>query len=198
MKNYVSVVVLSFLLVSTACDRTYVPKPKVFNKIDLPEPAYRALPDSLPYQFEYSQHAKILRDSSWISERYWIDLYYPEFQANIQITYKPVDGDREKLREYLDDAYILTAKHQVRAQGITDNLLVTESGKRVLFASLSGEVPSQFQFVTTDSTSHFLRGALYFRTATANDSLAPIIEYLQNDMLKMATTLEWKDDFVLN
>ena len=88
---------------------------------------------------------------------------------------------------------MLTSKHQIKAAGITEEVMITRSGKHVAFASLSGEVPSQFQFVTTDSAQHFLRGALYFRTATKNDSLAPIIEYLKHDMAIMAGSLEWVD-----
>ena len=38
----------------------------------------------------------------------------------------------------------------------------TPSGMRVSVFELQGEVPSQFQFYTTDSTKHFFRGALYF------------------------------------
>ena len=57
---------------------------------------------------------------------------------------------------------------------------------------LQGEVPSQFQFYTTDSTRHFFRGALYFRTATDNDSLAPVIEYVKTDMIRMLNTLKYK------
>jgi len=58
---------------------------------------------------------------------------------------------------------------------------------------LSGEVPSQFQFHITDSTQHFLRGALYFRTATKNDSLAPVIEYVKKDIVHLLNTLTWND-----
>lgn len=193
MKSYVALSGLLLFTLFSSCQRSYVPKPKVFNRIDLPQAQYVALPDSLPYQFQISKQATILRDSSWMAEPYWIDLYYPQFEANVQITYKPVKGDEELLREYLDDAYQLISKHQIKAQGIQDNIMITESGKHVSFATLSGEVPSQFQFYTTDSVHHFLRGALYFRTATQNDSLAPIIEYLKKDMAIMASTLEWTE-----
>jgi gliding motility-associated lipoprotein GldD len=59
-------------------------------------------------------------------------------------------------------------------------------------AELSGEVPTQFQFFVTDSTDHFLRGALYFNTAMKNDSLAPVIEYIKVDMIHLINTLEFK------
>ena len=60
-------------------------------------------------------------------------------------------------------------------------------------AELSGQVPSQVQFYTTDMAQHFLRGALYFNTATQNDYLAPVIAFIKEDIIHMIQTLEWKD-----
>jgi hypothetical protein len=42
----------------------------------------------------------------------------------------------------------------------------TKSGKTAKLIELEGEVPTYVQFYTTDSTKHYLRGALYFNTAT--------------------------------
>ena len=58
---------------------------------------------------------------------------------------------------------------------------------------LEGEVSSQYQFYTHDTTNNFLRGALYFETATKNDSLKPIIEYVKEDINHLVNTLEWKE-----
>lgn len=179
------------LLLATACQKTYSPKPKGYNRIDLPAPSYRALPDTFPYYFEYSQYAKVLRDSSWIAERYWIQLYYPEWVAEVHLTYKPLKGNSKTLEQNLEDAYKLTAKHQIKAYAIEESIIRTAKGKTAIISELSGEVPSQFQFYTTDSTNHFFRGALYFRTSTDNDSLAPIIEYVKKDIIHMINTLEW-------
>lgn len=181
------------LLVLAACSSDYVPKPKGYNRIDLPEHAYVSLPDTFPYWFEYSKHARLYKDTSARSERYWLNIFYPDFVANVQLTYKSLHSDEERLEELLDDAYRLTANHQIKASAIEENIIGTPSGKKALVAELSGEVPSQFQFYITDSVKHFLRGALYFRTATKNDSLAPIIEYLKVDIIHMLNTLEWED-----
>lgn len=183
---------LLFVLLWLGCEKTYTPKPKGYNRLDLPERSYVALPDSLPYTFEISKSAKILRDSSYIAERYWIDLYYPDIVANVQITYKPLYNNETLLKELITDAYKLTSKHQIKAYAISENILITPSGKTAVVAELEGEVPSQLQFFITDSTTHFLRGALYFRTSTKNDSLAPAIEYLKVDIMQMLNTLEWK------
>ena len=79
----------------------------------------------------------------------------------------------------MEDARKLTGKHQIKATAIDERIMQMPNGMRASVFELQGEVPSQFQFYTTDSTRHFLRGALYFKTATANDSLAPVIEYVK-------------------
>lgn len=181
-------------LFSCNSNETYIPKPRAYNRIDLPEHGYQQLPDSFPYSFEYSQHAKILPDTSWIAEPYWINIYYPELVANVQLTYKPLDGSEEKLNEHFRDSYKLTAKHQIKAYAIEEGIVRTPSGKVAVVNELTGEVPSQFQFFTTDSTDHYLRGALYFRTSTQNDSLAPVIEYVKKDIMHMLNTLKWEGE----
>lgn len=175
------------------CKQSYTPKPKGYNRLDLPKREYVSLPDSLPYTFEISTAARLLRDSSYIAEPYWIDLYYPQITANIQITYKDLKNDRQLMEELVNDSYRLTSKHQIKAYAIEESVVRTASGKTAVIAELEGEVPSQFQFFITDSTDNFLRGALYFRTSTKNDSLAPAIEYMKIDAMRMINTLEWKD-----
>jgi gliding motility-associated lipoprotein GldD len=176
----------------SACHQDYTPKPLGYNRLNLPAPSYRLLPDSLPYRFEYSKHAILLDDTSTISEKFWIEIYYPEIKANVHITYKPIRSEK-LLKEFLDDSYTLTAKHQIKASAINEVITTTPSGKTAVIAELEGEVPSQFQFTLTDSSKNFLRGALYFNTQVANDSLAPAIEYMKKDIMHMINTLEWKN-----
>ncbi len=197
-----------FLILFTSCSRDFIPKPRGYNRIELPPHVYVNSPDSLPYTFEASKLARITSDSSWITmniirkranpdlplynEKYWIDLFYDTLGANIEITYKEVHNREDLLKEYFGDAYRLTNEHQVKASSIDESVLITSHGYAVSFTELKGEVPSQIQFVTTDSVQHFLRGALYFRTATMNDSLAPVISYLREDILHLLNTLQWK------
>jgi gliding motility-associated lipoprotein GldD len=183
--------VAAIALLSTACQREHQPKPLGYNRLVLPAHDYLQLPDSFPYTFEYSKHAKLLKDTSRISERFWVEIYYPQLKSNIHITYKPIKSDKI-LREYLDDSYTLTAKHQIKAYAINEVISKTPSGKTAVIAELEGDVPSQFQFTITDSSKNFVRGALYFNTQVANDSLAPAIEFMKRDMMQIINTLEWK------
>jgi gliding motility-associated lipoprotein GldD len=197
-------------MVAGSCQRDFLPKPKGFNRIELPKHKYKVLPDSLPYTFEYSALSRMSVDTTWVfmnrikqetmenanivNERFWIDLVYDTLGANIEITYKSIDGDNDLTREYMNDAFKLTSQHQIKAYAIEENILVTRYGHTASVAEISGEVPSQLQFVTTDSIKHFLRGALYFKTATQNDSLAPVIQYIKEDVIHMLNTLQWKNN----
>ncbi|TDB64004.1 gliding motility lipoprotein GldD [Arundinibacter roseus] len=171
----------------------YFPKPKGFNRINLPAQTYQSLPAEYPYSFEFSTAAVILPDTFAMAEKYWIFLYYPRFNANIQLTYKPVMNSTQRLGGYIEDAYKLAVKHQIRASALQEQRLTTKTGKTVTLFKIEGEVPSPFQFYVTDSTTHYLRGAIYFPTATKNDSLAPIIEFMQRDALHLLNTLQWRN-----
>ncbi|MET4108915.1 gliding motility lipoprotein GldD [Hymenobacter sp. UYP22] len=186
--------VCSLLVLATGCTSApdYTPKPKGYNRIDLPAHAYQSLGAGHPYTFEYSRYAKILRDSSYLAQPHWINVYYPKLQANVQITYSDLKGQPKLFNRMLEDARKLTSKHEIKATAIDESVMKTPNGMRVAVFELQGEVPSQFQFYTTDSTRHFFRGALYFRTATANDSLAPVIEYVKQDVVRLLNTLKYQ------
>lgn len=185
-----SVLILSFFLIS--CERDYLPKSLGYNRLELPEPSYRLLPDTLPYIFEYSAHANLLKDTSSIRGRYWVEIYYPKLKANIHVTYIALNQNEKLLKELLNDTYVLTAKHQIKASAIDEIIVKTPTGKTVVIAELDGDVPSQFQFSITDSTQNFLRGALYFNTKVNNDSLQPAIEYMKKDIMHLVNTMDWK------
>ncbi|MDH5602681.1 MAG: gliding motility lipoprotein GldD [Cyclobacteriaceae bacterium] len=183
----------ALLVIIVSCQPDYLPKPKGFNRLDLPEHDYQTMPDTLPYSFEYSRYALLLDDTSWISEENWTEIYYPELSADVHITYKNLENDTSLLKEFFEDSYFLTAKHQIKAYAIDDIIMTSPSGKTFSIAELEGEVPSQFQFVCTDSVRNFLRGALYFNTKVNNDSLQPAIDFVKTDIIHMLNTLEWND-----
>ena len=179
----------------TACGQSdqaeYVPKPRGYPRIDLPVAEYVPIAPVHPYQFDVNKLARVLPDTFKRAEPHWIFVYYPTLKATVQLTYKPVKS-LDNLRGMLADAYKLTAKHNVKAYSINQQRVQLRNGLSASLITLVGEVPTQFQFVTTDTTRHFLRGALYFDTATANDSLAPVIDYVKTDMMRMLNTLKWK------
>jgi gliding motility-associated lipoprotein GldD len=172
--------------------QAYIPKPKGFNRIDLPAHVYQTLIEPHPYQFDFSKSAKVLPDTFATAGKDWLFIHYPQFKANIQLTYKPLNNSQQILQEYINDSYKLSGKHQIRANSIQEQRYLSKTGRTVTIFKLEGDVPSPYQFYTTDSTNHFLRGAIYLSTASKNDSLAPVIDFIQKDMMRLLNTLQWR------
>ncbi|NIJ51522.1 gliding motility lipoprotein GldD [Dyadobacter arcticus] len=188
-------ILIAFVIVFFSCgkeEQSYIPKPKGYNRIVLPAHRYQKLAGIYPYSFEFSNYAEVVPDTFATAGKDWIFINYPAFNANIQITYKPINHDAAKLKDYINDSYKLTVKHQIRASSIQEQRILTPAGLTAMIFKIEGDVPSPYQFYTTDSTIHFLRGAIYFPTASKNDSLAPVIDYLQKDMVRLLTTLQWR------
>ena len=175
--------------------KSFLPKPFGHIYLELPKHKYKMLDDKrLAYKMEISEYASLEIPEE--HQDYWNNIVYndldPNFKARIEMTYKNLHCDEAKLRSVLDDCYKLAMKHHVRATTIAQNVITTSKGLEIMLVVISGEVPTSFQFYTLNSRTHFLRGALYFPTALANDYLAPIINYIKTDIAHMLSTLEWR------
>lgn len=188
--HFISCIFLLLILLS-ACRENYVPKPRGYFRIDFPAKEYRALDTCFPYTFMYPVYGKLLPDPSKLAEPYWINILYTPFHAQLHLSYKPVNGN---LNNFLEDAHTLVNKHIPKANAISQREFVNETEKVYgLVYDISGsEAASVCQFYLTDSTSNFIRGALYFNLVPNNDSLAPVIEFLKKDIEKMINTFKWK------
>lgn len=197
MKNHNQVLLFILLIFSckskTTQNQDFTPKPKGYNRIDLPKHTYQNLAENHPYTFEFSKEAIIKPDTFANAEPHWIYIDYPNFNANVQLTYKPILNDKKRLQNLINDARKLSYKHNVKAYSIQEKIFTSPSGNKANIIDLEGEVPSQVQFYMTDSSKHFLRGALYFKTATQNDSLAPVIQYIRQDILHLVNSLKWRN-----
>ena len=188
MKNikYLILTITSYFLISCGAS-DFVPKPRGLNHIELPDNDYQSLKvDSLPYTFDFSKAARVVSSSK---NKQLIQ--YPELGATIWLTYHPIKNDPNELDELVFTTYKILQKHNVKADGISNDSIITKNGKRGIIFTLKGEISSQYQFYTQDTTTNFIRGALYFQTAKMNDSLAPIIEFVRKDIDELVNTLEW-------
>lgn len=180
------------LTVFVSCDdKTYQPKPKGYFRIDLPEKEYVSLDSMKYYSFEHPVYSKITPDYLSPEEKEWVNVEFPSFKGTIHISYKNVDNNIEK---YLEDSYYMMTKHISRAMGIRDSVVANPERKVYgLVYFLEGEgVASPLQFYLTDSVNHFMRGSLYFNVRTNNDSLAPVIDFITDDIRHLIETTEWK------
>ncbi len=176
----------------TSCDnKQYQPKPRGYFRIDFPEKEYVRLDTMKYYSFEYPVYSKITPDYFSPQEKEWVNVEFPSHKGTIHVSYKTIN---DNLDIYLEDSYTMMSKHMSRAMGIRDSIIINpEKDVYGLVYFLEGEgVASTLQFYLTDSTEHFLRGSLYFNVKTNNDSLAPVIDFITDDVRHLIETLEWK------
>ncbi len=174
-----------------SCGETAAPKPRGYFRIDLPERQYRLLDSIYPFRFEYPVYAKITNDIHAPAEANWINIYFPRFKGQVHLSYKAVNNN---LGTFTEDAHSMVMKHIPKASGI-EEIRIENSQNKVygLVYDIKGTgAASAYQFYVTDSTKHFLRGALYFSVIPNNDSLAPVIDFIKTDIQHMLETMTWK------
>jgi gliding motility-associated lipoprotein GldD len=188
---------ISCLLLLQACgDRVELPRPRAYPRVVYPEKAYKPF-DATYCNFTFDQpvYAQIERDTDFFGERpnsdCWFNIQVPQINASIYCSYYPVKS-RADFDELVADAVDLTNKHNVKADYI-EELPVRRPLDRVygMVFNVEGPVASSYQFFLTDSTRHFLRGALYFNTQARPDSLAPVAAFMRADLDRMVKTLRW-------
>lgn len=186
MRKYLFVILV---LALCGCTRSYVPRPYGYYRIGLPERSYHVFDTAAyPFRFEMSDAAQV--QSRPGNGGIWFDVVYPALNARINCTYKPVSGD---LRGLSDDAQEFVYKHASMANSIPEQGFENpEQGVYGVFYSIRGNTASPYQFYLTDSTSHFLRGAVYFNCVPNQDSLAPVFTFMESDLRHLVETLEWK------
>jgi gliding motility-associated lipoprotein GldD len=183
-------------LIFTACNSEYTQKPRGYFKIELPPKTYQRFEQpGFPYSFEYPAYGQIVKDSLFFDEKaenpYWINIDFPQFNGRIHISYKEIG--RNKFDSLVNDAYTLSYKqHTYRASAIQPEPFTTPAGIEGVYFTLKGNAATSNQFFATDSTRHFLRGALYFSATPNEDSLAPVNKFLGEDLRHLINTLQWR------
>jgi gliding motility-associated lipoprotein GldD len=189
-----SVFIVFFGLSVSSCDdddTLYSPKPRGYPRLSFPQKNYRTYDSICPYTFQIPTYSRITQDQHKGAEPCWLNLEFPQFRATVHLSYKPVN---KNIAQYLNDAHDFANKHQIKATGLDEVVILRDSAKVYgLLFDIAGNTASSLQFYLTDSTRHFLRGALYFNSAPNSDSLKIVIDFLKQDVLKLINTTRWKE-----
>ncbi len=184
MKFKVFITIVGFFLMVTACKDEPIPKPKAQIRLEYPAGKLATL-ETDDFTFNYNQVAKVESD-----DKEAITLSYPDMKGAIFINYKKIDNNLDKL---IMDAKRLSYEHAVKADNIVEQPFVNPDAKiyGALF-EVQGNAASQTQFFVTDSTNHFMTGAVYFASRPNYDSILPAAAYLQNDIRRIMESIQWK------
>lgn len=180
---------LSFMLIS--CGDDYVPKPRGYFRIALPQKTYTVFsPADCPYSFDIPSYSMAVKDTLQRAEPCWYNIVFPEFKATLYVSYKTVHGN---LARYMEDSRTLSMKHIPKASGMEEEYINDAAEKKFgVIYDVKGSAASSIQFFMSDSTKNFIRGSLYFYAVPNPDSLAPVEQFLSADVRHLISSFHWK------
>jgi gliding motility-associated lipoprotein GldD len=175
---------------------SYTPKPRIFPKVEYPDKQYTVFRNAdCPFTFEIPVYSEIIKDKKFFGEEpphpCWFDIEVDQFNASVYFSYIPLDGARS-FSDLVEDSYQIASQINLRSDFMQETpISVPQNELGGLVFEFQGAAASPMHFYLTDSTDHFLKGALYFKTETRPDSLAPIIMFLKEDVIRMIESFEW-------
>jgi len=181
------------LFIITACqNEPHTPKPRGYFRIDIKDTTYQLFSNA-PFSFEYSCFA-VINPIDRPNEKHWMNLKYPQWNADLFITYKSLKSNN--LEDCINDSRTLALKQINKADDIQESLIFDSLNAVYgrIYEVIGNEAACPYQFWLTDKENHFFRASLYFNSTPHNDSIAPIIDYLKKDMLHLIGTFSWKNE----
>ncbi|MBO7142902.1 MAG: gliding motility lipoprotein GldD [Bacteroidales bacterium] len=189
-KNSIYIVSALVLMLLSACTQTLTPKPRDYFRITFPEKHYERISAQLPYSFEMPQYCTLEQETSRGADKYWTNVVFDKMDAKIHLSFKYIENNLDTL---IDDSHTLAYKHTIKADAIEKKYYVNDSTN--VFAmvyNIKGNVASPIQFFATDSVKCFLRGSLYFNATPNKDSIAPVLDFVAQDITQLLETLRWE------
>lgn len=186
---------LTFVLaLIAAChsENVTTPKPKGYFRINFPKKQYQNFNSDCAYTFSYPTYAQLVDDRDENARSCWKNLNFTQFNGILHLTYYDVFS-AQTYNEMTENARSLAMKHTIKADAI-DQKIINYPDKKVygVYYAIEGNTASSVQFFLTDSTSRYLRGALYFNERPQYDSIQPVIKFIKQDIDKLIETFEWK------
>jgi len=199
MRNFFHIVVVFFVVILfAACNSNFTPKEKGYPTVTFPAKKYQLFNQTpYPYSFEYPVYATVNNKVDYFGKDMkndgWLNIFFPNYNATLYISYNHIPASKPHLIDTLmRDAYQFVNNHNNMASFIDDSAFTTDHDIKGVFFHIGGNVATTYQFFLTDSTTHFVRAALYYETVPNADSLAPINSFLLKDLEHMVHSFRWK------
>lgn len=187
----VAVIGLLFIFLFSACGSdTLIPKPKGFMRLEFPEHQYVNFNGDCPYVFDHPTYCEVENIGRTEEDYCYKNLQFPSFKATVYLTYKRLE---ENVDVYIEDCHNLAYEHSIKASSIEHRTVMNDSARVYgLIYDIKGNAATPLQFYVTDSTTHFLRGALLFNVRPNYDSVYPALEFLKKDIDHFLGSVRWK------
>ncbi|MFZ4263507.1 gliding motility lipoprotein GldD [Sphingobacterium sp. HJSM2_6] len=191
------IIISFFILLATSilscANNDYSPKPNGYFRIPFPEKEYVQTTIGCPYEFSIPTYAKVTDFVNADKEEpCWKNIQFPQFNATLHISYFNFQN-KITLEQLSEDARIFAFKHTSKATSIDqENIRIPNENKFGIAYQIGGNTASNYQFYLTDSTKHFIRGALYFNEKPNLDSIQPVLDFIKTDINQLIISLKWK------
>jgi len=173
-----------------------IPKPRTYPRITFPERNYTEFQQQeCPLTFQYPDYMHIIRRDNFFDEKpahpCWFDLDAPSLGARLHCSYYPIESGKG-FDELVTDAFKMADRINQRANYMDEIRIANGQGLSGLLMEFSGSAASPLHFYMTDSTRHFLKASLYFQSKVIPDSLAPITNYLREDLAVIINSMKFE------
>ncbi len=192
-------ILLALVLGTAGCnpEELLLPKPRSFPRVLYPERDIQSFtPPDCPFAFSFPAYALVEQKTLFFDDApahpCWFDLYLPAFDGRLHFSYYPLinASDWEAKR---DQAFNLVGFHNKRASNIVEHRIDRSETLGGMAFAINGPAASPYQFFLTDSTTHFVRAALYFNTQSRPDSLQPIVDFVTHDIEQLISSFQWTE-----
>ena len=190
-------IIVIMLFAACGDSHDYSPKPRGYFRIELPKKEYRDYVSSYPFKFSYPTYAKMELDNNPSRNKlqkmqYLLNMQFPQFNGTLHLSYETITS-KKIFDELIEDAHKLAFKHTVKANSIDEGIISYPDRKVYgLYYTIDGNAASAVQFYLTDSTRHYIRGALYFNSLPQYDSIQPVLNFVKQDVDVFIKTFKWK------
>jgi gliding motility-associated lipoprotein GldD len=183
------VISISILLFLCSCgDEHTTPRPRAYPRIDYPQHEMQSFSQAdCPFTFQFPKYAEVQPKKD---HPCWFDLSMPAFKAKLHCSYLPVK-DRDSFDDMVNDTYTIAGKINERSNYMEESRIQNANGAGGLMLKFTGPAASPLHFFLTDTTRHFFKASLYFEAKVKPDSLAPIIDFVEEDLNKMIQSFSW-------
>ncbi len=183
-------IMISIIILMVGCSEDgFTPKPRGYLRFEFPEHQYNKSTLDCPFEFDYPIYANVVPRVDQL-EPCWFNVQFPQFKAKLHFSYKPVSNN---LNQLIEDSRSFVYKHAIKASNIDRrDFQVENENVYATYYKIDGNAASAIQFTLTDSSNHFLRGALYFEAQPNEDSLSPALTHLEVDINRLIQSLRWK------
>ena len=173
-----------------------IPKPRTYPKMEFPAREVTVVDVSdCPFTFEFPSYAEIDKNKAYFKEQEsptcWFNLHIPDFNADLFLSYHHISS-RKEFDKLIGDTYKITNQINRRSDYMDEARLRNRHGVSGMKFNFEGPAASPLHFYLSDTTTHFLKGALYYNHRVRQDSILPATNFILEDVDRMLGTFAWR------